>query len=237
MPDEPQEPQVPTEPQEPQEPTEPIEPIEPIEPVEPTTQEIVDAALEKQSNQFQSWIGRREVEQEQKFKTMLDERVATPVEPEADVLEQDPTKWLNSELDKRDNATATFKQDVMHSAAEQMTQNPLYAQTKAGENKLGVEVVKNVMQMIAGMKPQPGAAPGAMAEMLVNRSLNMAMQKQGKANPLAGNTVAGEPLGTITPSNTIDPTKPKAPVFDEYTENYIKQTGISKEEVAKLFAD
>ena len=235
-PTEPQEPQEPTEPIEPTEPTEPQEPAEPTEPTEPQeplTQANIDTALENFTHKFQSWLGRREQEQDAKFTQMIKDS-AQPTEPSGDPTEEaftDPSKWLTSELDKRDSQASVHTRKVMDSAVRMMDSDPLFSQTTPGGREFGTAVVKQVAQTLANVKPGMDVEQGA--EMLINRATLSVMRGLKPTNPLSKNKPSGAPLGTVDPK-TPEPKKPKMPEISEQMRKYQEARGLSDEKMDEL---
>lgn len=205
------------------------------EPQEPTTQEMIDASLEKFTHKFQSWAGRRETEQNARFEQLIEDRTR-PAEPTADPTEEaytDPTRWLTSELDKRDIQASAHMQKVVSSAARMMDSDSLFSKGTTAGKQLGKAVTMRVAQTIGSIKP--GMNVEQSAKMLINDAVTSVMRGKKPSNPLKGNKPTDTPLGTVNPK-TPAPNKVKMPELDDYTKNYIKHTGMSEADVAKLLA-
>ena len=202
---------------------------------EPTIQEIVDAALEKQSQQIQSWVGRREQEQMERFTQMIADRVK-PAEPTPDTSEEvytDPTKWLDDQLNQRDSKASAHTQKVISSAAKMMDSDPLFSKTTPGGKEFGAAVVKQVAQMLPSIKSGMNVEQGA--DLLVNKAIAAVMRGKKKDNPLKGNKPATTPLGTVTQKEP--PKKPEKTIeLSAHMKKYQEARGLSDEHMQKLAA-
>lgn len=217
----------------PQETIEETKPEEEAPAQDPTTQEIVEAALQKQSHEIQSWIGRRDVELKAEFTRMIGEK--KPPEPstdkDAEEVYTDPGKWLDAQLNKRDAQSSAYVQSVVTSAAKVMDADPLFDRAAPGGKELGAEVVQKVAQMLPGIKPT--MAPDQNAELVVNKALAAVMRDRRKTNPLKGNKPSDTPLSTVD-SKVPEVKKDKPQEINEHMKNYQRIRGLSDDKMQEL---
>lgn len=225
------EPNEPTEPTEPQS-TEPIEPTEPVEPIPLTPDQIV----EKSNQMMQSWLGRRDADLLQRIGQQIDQKIGA-IQPSGDPIDygqkilDDPKGVINEVLTDRERVGMAFNQQVINTAAQIMDNDVLFK-----DAELGKEVVEDIRvnfgQVNRNLPPQYAA------DLLVKTAVaNVYRKREGtKTNPLAGNTPATGPLGTVTPPNAAT-TKVKIPKISSMAKELATKFGYKEKDLARVFGE
>jgi hypothetical protein len=211
----------------------------------PTPDELVERAAQLSNARIQSWMGRRDKDLMNQLGGVI-EGLRSEIaqlkgqkggvdpghDPAAfDQFVENPSRWLDMEISRRQNANASRHQSIIGHAANIMESDSLFE-----DQELGREVIGEMVGVINTI-PQ-NTAPDVAAKLLVSEALKGVVRKRGtnKGNAYAGKTAAKVPMGGVTPA-APKPSKPKLPPLSPKVKEYGKKWGYSDEDLAKLFAD
>lgn len=214
---------------------------------EPSPEDLlIEKATRKSFDQIASWIGRRDKALSEQIGGVIDGlrneiyelksgRGGKAVEPESgkdafDAFVENPSRWLDMEISRRQNAAAQRSQTVIAHAARLMETDPIFEDRDFGREVIGE--MANVM----GDIPQ-NSSPDVAAKLLVSEALRSLVRKRAATpkNAYAGRGPSGGAGGVKPPGAPAS--KPRVPKLSPEVRRLAKAWNYSEEDLARLYGE
>lgn len=217
-------------------------------PPEPSPEDLlVEKATKKSFDQIASWMGRRDKALSEQIGSVIDNlrseiyelksgRGGKAPEPESgkdafDAFVENPSRWLDMEIAKRQTGAAQRSQTIIAHAANLMESDPIFEDRDLGREVIGEMV--NVMPSIPG-----DARPDVAAKLLVSEALRSLVRKRATTpkNPYAGKAPSGASTGGVKPPGA-PAGKPRVPKLSPEVRKLAKAWNYSEEDLARLYGE